>query len=248
ETGVIQDMEAIGKICAEKETLLFSDATQAAGKIEINPRQAGVYLMAFSAHKMYGPKGVGALYVSRRDPRVKIIAQIDGGGHERGMRSGTLNVPGIAGFGKAAQIAKMEMQQDAARLLALRNLLEENILENVESVFVNGNREKRLAHVSNLAFKFVESESLMMSFNRNLAVASGSACTSASLEPSHVLLAMGLSDHLAHASIRFSLGKYTTEAEIRFVIKTVKAGVEHLRSLSPVWEMYKEGVDVEAML
>ena len=248
ETGVIQDMEAIGKICAEKETLLFSDATQAAGKIEINPRQAGVHLMAFSAHKMYGPKGVGALYVSRRDPRVKIIAQIDGGGHERGMRSGTLNVPGIAGFGKAAQIAKMEMPQDAARLLALRNLLEASILKNVESVFVNGNRERRLAHVSNLAFKFVESESLMMSFNRNLAVASGSACTSASLEPSHVLLAMGLSDHLAHASIRFSLGKYTTEAEIQFVIETVKAGVEHLRSLSPVWEMYKEGVDVDALL
>lgn len=248
ETGVIQDMEAIGKICAEKETLLFSDATQAAGKIEIHSCQAGVHLMAFSAHKMYGPKGVGALYVSRRDPRVKIIAQIDGGGHERGMRSGTLNVPGIAGFGKAAQIAKMEMPQDAARLLALRNLLEDSILENVESVFVNGNRERRLAHVSNLAFKFVESESLMMSFNRNLAVASGSACTSASLEPSHVLLAMGLSDHLAHASIRFSLGKYTTEAEIQFVIETVKAGVEHLRSLSPVWEMYKEGVDVDALL
>lgn len=247
ETGVIQPMKEIGKICEKHGVLLMSDATQAVGKIPVNPREAGVHLMAFTSHKMYGPKGVGALYVSRKNPRVKVTAQMDGGGHERGMRSGTLNVPGIVGFGKAAEIAKKEMAQDAERVSRLRDKLEASLLASLEETYVNGSKEHRMPHVTNISFKHVEGEGLMMTFNQNIAVSSGSACTSASLEPSYVLVALGLGDDLAHSSIRFSLGRFTTEEEIDFAIQAVAAGVNHMRELSPIWEMYKEGIDLDSV-
>ena len=244
ETGVIQPMKEIGELCANKGILFFSDAVQAVGKIPVNPKEMGVHLMAFTSHKMYGPKGVGALYVSRKNPRVKVTAQMDGGGHERGMRSGTLNVPGIVGFGKAAEIAKAEMHQDAERLSKMRDRLEAAFKANLEEVYVNGSREHRMPHVTNISFKHVEGEGLMMTFNQNIALSSGSACTSASLEPSYVLVALGLGDDLAHSSLRFSLGRFTTEEDIDYVIEKVGAGVNHMRDLSPIWEMYKEGVDL----
>ncbi|MEZ4953443.1 MAG: IscS subfamily cysteine desulfurase [Saprospiraceae bacterium] len=243
ETGVIQPMKEIGEICAKHGVLFFSDATQAVGKIPTYPRELGIHLMAFTAHKMYGPKGVGALYVSRKNPRVKVTAQMDGGGHERGMRSGTLNVPGIVGFGKAAEIAKNEMEQDAARLSKLRDKLESGLCQ-MEETYINGNIESRMPHVANISFKHVEGEGLMMTFNQNIALSSGSACTSASLEPSYVLIALGLGDDLAHSSLRFSLGRFTTEEEIDFTIEAITKGVNHMRDLSPIWEMYKEGVDL----
>lgn len=244
ETGVIQPMMEIGEICKKHGVLFFSDATQAVGKIPTNPRELGVHIMAFTAHKMYGPKGVGALYVSRKNPRVKLTAQMDGGGHERGMRSGTLNVPGIVGFGKAAEIAFAEMEQDAARLSNLRDKLEASFLE-MEEVYVNGSIEHRMPHVANISFKHVEGEGLMMTFNQNVALSSGSACTSASLEPSYVLIALGLGDDLAHSSLRFSLGRFTTEEEVDYAVDAIKKGVQHMRDLSPIWEMYKEGIDLE---
>jgi cysteine desulfurase len=244
ETGVIQPMKEIGELCANKGILFFSDAVQAVGKIPVNPKEMGVHLMAFTSHKMYGPKGVGALYVSRKNPRVKVTAQMDGGGHERGMRSGTLNVPGIVGFGKAAEIAKAEMHQDAERLSKMRDRLEAAFKANLEEVYVNGSREHRMPHVTNISFKHVEGEGLMMTFNQNIALSSGSACTSASLEPSYVLVALGLGDDLAHSSLRFSLGRFTSEEDIDYVIEKVGAGVNHMRDLSPIWEMYKEGVDL----
>lgn len=247
ETGVIQPMKEIGEICAKKGVLLMSDATQAVGKIKVNPREYGVHLMAFTSHKMYGPKGVGALYVSRKNPRVKVTAQMDGGGHERGMRSGTLNVPGIVGFGKAAEICKKEMQIDSERISKLRDKLETELLK-LEETKVNGNTKHRMPHVSNISFKHVEGEGLMMTFNQNIAVSSGSACTSASLEPSYVLVSMGLGDDLAHSSIRFSLGRFTTEEEIDFAIEAVSKGVNHMRDLSPIWEMYKEGIDLNSVI
>ncbi|TNE60994.1 MAG: IscS subfamily cysteine desulfurase [Bacteroidetes bacterium] len=243
ETGVIQPMREIAQICEKHGVLFHSDATQAVGKIPTNPRETGIHLMSFTAHKMYGPKGVGALYVSRKNPRVKVTAQIDGGGHERGMRSGTLNVPGIVGFGKAAELARLEMAQDAERLSKLRDKLEA-ALTKLEETKVNGNINSRMPHVSNISFKHVEGEGLMMTFNQNIAVSSGSACTSASLEPSYVLVAMGLGDDLAHSSIRFSLGRFTTEEEVDFAVEAVSKGVNHMRELSPIWEMYKEGVDL----
>ena len=247
ETGVIQPMKEIAEICEKHGVLFFSDATQAVGKIPTHPKETGVHIMAFTSHKMYGPKGVGALYVSRKNPRVKLTAQMDGGGHERGMRSGTLNVPGIVGFGKAAEIAKQEMHQDAERLSKLRDKLEQAMLANLEEVYVNGNTEHRMPHVTNMSFKHVEGEGLMMTFNQNIAVSSGSACTSASLEPSYVLIALGLGDDLAHSSIRFSLGRFTTEEEVDYAIQHVTQGVQHMRDLSPIWEMYKEGVDLESV-
>jgi cysteine desulfurase len=247
ETGVIQPMKQIGEICRKHGVLFMSDATQAVGKIPVDPKEAGVHLMAFTAHKMYGPKGVGALYVSRKNPRVKVTAQMDGGGHERGMRSGTLNVPGIVGFGKAAAIAKEEMHQDAERLSRLRDKLEAAFVNNLEEVYVNGNREHRMPHVTNISFKHVEGEGLMMTFNQNIAVSSGSACTSASLEPSYVLVALGLGDDLAHSSIRFSLGRFNTEEDVDYAIKAVTDGVNHMRDLSPIWEMYKEGIDLSTV-
>lgn len=248
ETGVIQPMKEIGAICAKHGVLFMSDATQVVGKIDVDPREVGVHLMAFTAHKMYGPKGVGALFVNRKNPRVKVTAQMDGGGHERGMRSGTLNVPGIVGFGKAAEIAKAEMHKDAERLSGLRDKLEVALMNNLEEVYINGSKENRMPHVTNLSFKHVEGEGLMMTFNQNIAVSSGSACTSASLEPSYVLIAYGLGDDLAHSSIRFSLGRFTTEEEIDFTIDALTKGVSHMRDLSPIWEMYKEGVDLDAVI
>ncbi|MEM6397584.1 MAG: IscS subfamily cysteine desulfurase [Bacteroidota bacterium] len=248
ETGVIQPMKEIGDICAKHGVLFMSDATQAVGKIPVDPRETGVHIMAFTSHKMYGPKGVGALYVSRKKPRVKVTSQMDGGGHERGMRSGTLNVTGIVGFGKAAEIAHKEMEQDAARLSKLRNKLETALVEGLEEAYVNGSLEHRMPHVTNISFKHVEGEGLMMTFNQDIAVSSGSACTSASLEPSYVLVALGLGDDLAHSSIRFSLGRFTTEEDIDRTIQKVMDGVNHMRDLSPIWEMYKEGVDLDAIV
>ena len=247
ETGVIQRMKEIGDICARHGVLFMSDATQAVGKIPVHPKEVGVHLMAFTSHKMYGPKGVGALYVSRKSPRVKVTAQMDGGGHERGMRSGTLNVPGIVGFGKAAEIARKEMAQDAERLSKLRDKLEAAFVNSLEEVYVNGNREHRMPHVTNISFKHVEGEGLMMTFNQNIALSSGSACTSASLEPSYVLVALGLGDDLAHSSLRFSLGRFTTEEDVDYTIERIANGVNHMRDLSPIWEMYKEGVDLNSV-
>ncbi|MFM2393502.1 MAG: hypothetical protein RLZZ546_1484 [Bacteroidota bacterium] len=247
ETGVIQDMKAIGDICAGKGVLLMSDATQAVGKIPTHPKEVGVHIMAFTSHKMYGPKGVGALYVSRKNPRVKVTAQMDGGGHERGMRSGTLNVPGIVGFGKAAEIAKNEMMQDAEKLSKLRDKLEKGLCQ-LEETYINGSITSRMPHVTNISFKHVEGEGLMMTFNQNMAVSSGSACTSASLEPSYVLVALGLGDDLAHSSIRFSLGRFTTEEDVDAAIEAVTKGVNHMRELSPIWEMYKEGIDLNSVI
>lgn len=244
ETGVIQPMKEIGEICERHGVLFMSDATQAVGKIPTYPKEIGVHLLAFTSHKMYGPKGVGALYVSRKSPRVKVTAQMDGGGHERGMRSGTLNVPGIVGFGKAAEIARLEMHSDAERLSKLRDKLERELTSRLEECYINGNVNHRMPHVTNISFKHVEGEGLMMTFNQNIAVSSGSACTSASLEPSYVLVALGLGDDLAHSSIRFSLGRFTTEEEVDFAVEKLVAGVNHMRDLSPIWEMYKEGIDL----
>ncbi|PTM12243.1 MAG: IscS subfamily cysteine desulfurase, partial [Bacteroidetes bacterium] len=234
-------------ICAKHGVLFMSDATQVVGKIPVNPKEVGVHLMAFTSHKMYGPKGVGALYVSRKNPRVKVTSQMDGGGHERGMRSGTLNVPGIVGFGKAAELARLEMAADAERLSKLRDKLESALTSTLEETYVNGNREHRMPHVTNISFKHVEGEGLMMTFNQEIAVSSGSACTSASLEPSYVLVALGLGDDLAHSSIRFSLGRFTKEEDIDYTIEALTQGVNHMRDLSPIWEMYKDGVDLESI-
>ncbi len=247
ETGVIQPMKEIGKICAKHGVLFMSDATQAVGKIPVDVKETGIHIMSFTSHKMYGPKGVGALFVNRKNPRVKVTAQIDGGGHERGMRSGTLNVPGIVGFGMAAEIAKKEMFEDAERISRLRDKLEKALVENLEEVEINGDVDHRMPHVTNISFKHVEGEGLMMTFNQDIGVSSGSACTSASLEPSYVLVAYGLGDELAHSSIRFSLGRFTTEEEIDITIDSVTKGVNHMRDLSPIWEMYKEGIDLQSI-
>jgi cysteine desulfurase len=246
EIGVIQPVKEISAIAKKHGALFFTDAVQAVGKIPVDVNADGIDLMAFTAHKMYGPKGVGALYVRRKNPRVKVTAQLDGGGHERGMRSGTLNVPGIVGFGKAAELARLEMDADTARISALRDKLE-NALKQIEESYVNGNPAHRLPHVSNISFKYVEGEGLMMGFNKDIALSSGSACTSASLEPSYVLKALGLGDDLAHSSLRFGLGRYTTEEQIDFTIKAVTDTVLKLREMSPLWEMYKDGVDIDAI-
>lgn len=246
EIGVIQPIKEIGEICRKHGVLFMCDATQAVGKVPIDVKELGIHLMAFTAHKMYGPKGVGALFVNRKKPRVKVTAQIDGGGHERGMRSGTLNVPGIVGFGKAAEVAMEDMAKDAERISRLRDKLENGLMQ-LEEAYLNGNKEHRLPNITNISFKHVEGEGLMMTFNQEIAVSSGSACTSASLEPSYVLKALGLGDDLAHSSIRFSLGRFTTEDEVDYAIKAVSEGVNHMRELSPIWEMYKEGVDLDAV-
>jgi cysteine desulfurase len=243
ETGVIQDVKAIGDICKKHGVLFHSDATQAVGKIPTNVREMGIHLMSFTGHKMYGPKGVGVLYVSRKNPRVKVTAQMDGGGHERGMRSGTLNVPGIVGLGKAAELARKEMAADAARLSKLRDRLQEGLMQ-LEETYLNGDPDNRMPHVTNISFKHVEGEGLMMTFNQDIALSSGSACTSASLEPSYVLVALGLGDDLAHSSLRFSLGRFTTDEDVDYAIRAISEGVNHMRDLSPIWEMYKEGVDL----
>jgi cysteine desulfurase len=243
EIGVIQPVKEIAAIAHKHGALFMTDATQAVGKIPVNVDADGIDLMAFTAHKMYGPKGVGALYVRRKNPRVKVTAQLDGGGHERGMRSGTLNVAGIVGFGKACELCRLEMDKDAKRLSALRDKLQ-SALTVLEESYVNGNVANRLPHTANISFKYVEGEGLMMAM-KDLAVSSGSACTSASLEPSYVLKSLGLSDDLAHSSIRFGLGRFTTEEEVDFAIEQTKHAVNHLRELSPLWEMFKEGIDLD---
>ncbi len=246
EIGVVQPIREISAIAKKHGVLFFTDATQAVGKIPVDVEADGIDLMAFSAHKMYGPKGVGALYVRRKNPRVKVTAQMDGGGHERGMRSGTMNVPGIVGFGKACEISMNEMEAEAARLSVMRDRLEKGLLE-LEEAYVNGNVEHRLPHVANISFKYVEGEGLMMGFNKNIALSSGSACTSASLEPSYVLKALGLGDDLAHSSLRFGLGRFTTDEQIDYTIGAIKETVLKLREMSPLWEMYKEGIDLDAI-
>ena len=246
EIGVIQPVKEISAIAKKHGALFFTDAVQAVGKIPVDVNADGIDLMAFTAHKMYGPKGVGALYVRRKNPRVKVTAQVDGGGHERGMRSGTLNVPGIVGFGKACELARLEMASDTERISKLRDKLE-NALKQIDESYVNGNPAHRLPHVSNISFKYVEGEGLMMGFNQDIALSSGSACTSASLEPSYVLKALGLGDDLAHSSLRFGLGRYTTEEQIDFTIKAVTDTVLKLREMSPLWEMFKEGIDIDAI-
>ncbi len=246
ETGVVQPMKEIGQICAKKGVLFMSDATQAVGKIPVDPKELGIHLMAFTAHKMYGPKGVGALFVNRKNPRVKVTSQMDGGGHERGMRSGTLNVPAIVGFGKAAELCQQEMADEAKRLSGLRDRLESELCK-IEETYINGSTKNRMPHVTNISFKHVEGEGLMMTFNQQIGVSSGSACTSASLEPSYVLIALGLGDDLAHSSLRLSLGRFTTDEEIDQAIEQIGAGVNHMRDLSPIWEMYKEGIDLDAV-
>jgi cysteine desulfurase len=245
ELGVIQKIAEIGAICKKHGVLFHSDATQAVGKIPVDVLADHIDLMSFTAHKMYGPKGVGALYVRRKNPRVKVTAQMDGGGHERGMRSGTLNVTGIVGFGKACEIAKADMSEESTRLSGMRDRLERELLT-LEESYLNGNKEHRLPHTTNISFKYVEGEGLMMGV-KDVAVSSGSACTSASLEPSYVLKSLGLDDELAHSSLRFGLGRFTTEDEIDYTINLVKEAVTKLREMSPLWEMFKEGIDLKSI-
>jgi cysteine desulfurase len=246
EIGVVQPVKEISAIAKKHGVLFFSDAVQAVGKIPVDVNADGIDIMAFTAHKMYGPKGIGALYVRRKNPRVKVTAQMDGGGHERGMRSGTLNVPGIVGFGKACELARLEMAADADRLSKLRDKLEAALTQ-IDESYVNGSTEHRLPHVANISFKYVEGEGLMMGFNKTIALSSGSACTSASLEPSYVLKALGLGDDLAHSSLRFGLGRFTTDEQIDYTIKAVTDTVLKLREMSPLWEMFKEGIDLDSI-
>ena len=246
EIGVVQPVREITAIAKKHGVLFFTDATQAVGKIPVDVLKDGIDIMAFTGHNMYGPKGVGALYVRRKNPRVKVTAQMDGGGHERGMRSGTLNVPGIVGFGKACEICRLEMESDSKRISVLRDKLETNLMK-LEEAYINGTTEYRLPHVSNISFKHVEGEGLLMGFNKNIALSSGSACTSASLEPSYVLKALGLGDDLAHSSLRFGLSRFTTEEEIDYTIKAISETVLKLRDMSPLWEMYKEGIDLSTI-
>ena len=245
EIGVIQPIKAIAELCKSKGILFHTDATQAVGKIPVDVMADGIDLMSFTAHKMYGPKGVGALYVRRKNPRVKVTAQMDGGGHERGMRSGTINVTGIVGFGKACELCQQDMAQDTERIIKMRNRLEASLSE-LEESYINGNIEHRLPHLSNMSFKYVEGEGLIMGV-KNIAVSSGSACTSASLEPSYVLKALGLDDELAHSSLRFGLSRFTTDEEIDYAINHVKEAVIKLREMSPLWEMFKEGIDLKTI-
>ncbi|MBM3347361.1 MAG: IscS subfamily cysteine desulfurase [Betaproteobacteria bacterium] len=244
EIGVIQPVAEIGEICRAKGVIFHCDAVQAAGKLEIDTQKLKVDLLTLTAHKMYGPKGIGALYV-RRKPRVRIEAQLHGGGHERGFRSGTLATHQIVGFGEAARIARLEMASDNERIRALRDRLWKGISE-LEEVYVNGDLEKRVPGNLNVSFNFVEGESLIMAI-KDIAVSSGSACTSASLEPSYVLRALGRSDELAHSSIRFTLGKYTTEEEIDFTVDLLKRKIAKLRELSPLWEMHQDGIDLSTV-
>ncbi len=246
EIGTINPMKEISAIARKHGVLLFSDAVQAVGKIPVDVNKDGIDLMAFTAHKMYGPKGVGALYVRRKNPRVKVTAQMDGGGHERGMRSGTLNVPGIVGFGKACEICMNEMEEETKKVSKLRDKLQTELMK-VEESYLNGDKDHKLPHVTNISFKYVEGEGLLMGFNKNIALSSGSACTSASLEPSYVLKALGLGDDLAHSSLRFGLGRFTTEEQIDYTVEQVSNTVNKLREMSPLWEMYKEGIDMNSI-
>jgi cysteine desulfurase len=246
EIGVLQPIAEIGKLCRERGVIFHSDATQAVGKIPIDVTKQNIDVMSISAHKMYGPKGVGALYVRRKNPRVQISAIIDGGGHERGMRSGTLNVPGIVGLGKACAICMEEMPKESCHLAGMRNRLRDKIMGGLDEVYINGSWEHRLPGNLNISFAYVEGESLLMGIN-DIAVSSGSACTSATLEPSYVLKALGTGDDLAHSSIRFGIGRFNTEAEVDYVAERVVETVSRLRELSPLYEMAKEGVDLKSV-
>ena len=246
EIGVLQPIEEIGRIAKEHKVLFHTDATQAVGKIPFDVEKFNVDLASLSAHKMYGPKGVGALYVRRKNPRVQVAPLIDGGGHERGMRSGTLNVPSIVGFGKACEIARAEMPAEMERMRGLRERLQNNLFGRLDEVYINGSMEHRLPNNLNISFAYVEGESLLMGIN-DIAVSSGSACTSATLEPSYVLKALGVGEDLAHTSIRFGLGRFNTDEEVDYVADRVVETVTRLRDLSPLYEMAKEGVDLKSM-
>ena len=246
EIGVIQPVQEIGAICRERKVIFHTDAVQAVGKVPINVDELNMDLMSVSAHKMYGPKGVGALYVRRRRPRVVLEAGIDGGGHERGMRSGTLNVAGIVGLGKAAEICMKEMSEESARITALRDRLWAKLSSKLEDIYINGDAQARLPNNLNVSFAYVEGEAMMMAI-KDVAVSSGSACTSASLEPSYVLRALGVGDELAHSSIRFGIGRFTTDEEIDYVADLVTAKVQKLRDMSPLYEMAKEGIDLSTI-
>src|SRR3954465_6954770 len=246
EIGVLQPVAEIGAIAKEKGILFHTDAVQAVGKVPFNVNELKVDMASMSAHKMYGPKGVGALFVRRRNPRVLLAPLIDGGGHERGMRSGTLNVPGIVGFGKAAELCKQEMEADTKRLSALRDRLNARLHKGLDEIYINGSTEHRLPHNLNISFAYVEGESLLMGIN-DVAVSSGSACTSAGLEPSYVLKALGAGDDLAHSSIRFGLGRWSTEEEVDYVADKMTNVVTRLREMSPLYELAKEGVDLSTM-
>ena len=243
EIGTVQPMKEIGAICKERGVLVHSDATQAVGKIPVSVIDDNIDLMSFTAHKMYGPKGVGALYVRRRNPRVQLTAQMDGGGHERGMRSGTLNVPGIVGFGEAAELCRQLMPTEMAEHAAMRDRLKDRLMSELDETYINGSVEHRLPHNLNISFAYVEGESLLMGVN-DIAVSSGSACTSATLEPSYVLKALGAGDDLAHSSIRFGIGRFNTNEEIDYAAQKVIDVVRKLRELSPLYEMVKEGIDL----
>ena len=243
ELGTINEVPEIGKLCHERGILFHTDATQWVGKMPTDVERDHIDLLTLSGHKLYGPKGVGAMYVRRKRPRVRLQALYDGGGQERGFRPGTLNVPGIVGLGKACEIAMQEMEQEGVRLLALRQKLEREITKRVDMCTVNGHADKRLPHISNISFGFVEGESLMMAV-KDIAVSSGSACTSASLEPSYVLKGIGVGDDLAHSSLRMSLGRWTTEAEIDYAIEKIVTSVNRLREMSPLYDMHKEGIDL----
>lgn len=243
EIGTINDVPAIGALCHEKGIIFHTDATQWAGKMPVHVEKDNIDLLSMSGHKIYGPKGVGALFVRRRRPRVRLVPLVDGGGQERGFRSGTLNVSGIVGLGKACEIARAEMDADGSRLLALRRRLEEAITANLDHTQVNGHRDKRLPHITNISFGFVEGESLMMAV-KEIACSSGSACTSASLEPSYVLKGLGIGDDLAHSSLRLSLGRWTTPEQVDYAIDAITRAVRKLRELSPLYDMHKEGIDI----
>jgi cysteine desulfurase len=246
EIGVVQPIAEIGKIAKEKGVLLHSDGVQAIGKIPVDVQADNIDMLSMTAHKIYGPKGVGALYVRRRNPRVQLSAILDGGGHERGMRSGTLNVPGIVGFGKACEICMNEMASESARMIALRDRLRKGLEAKLDEIYINGTMEYHLPNNLNMSFAFVEGESLLMGIN-DIAVSSGSACTSATLEPSYVLKALGVGEDLAHTSIRFGLGRFNTEEEVDYVVNRMYEVVSRLRELSPLYEMAKEGIDVSKM-
>jgi cysteine desulfurase len=246
EIGVLQPIAEIGKICRERGVLFHTDAVQAIGKVPIDVNKQNIDLASITGHKLYGPKGVGALYVRRKNPRVQISAIIDGGGHERGMRSGTLNVPGIVGLGKACALAMEEMPEESRKMAALRDRLRDRIMSRLDETFINGSWEHRLPGNLNISFAYVEGESLLMGIN-DIAVSSGSACTSATLEPSYVLKALGTGDDLAHSSIRFGIGRFNTEAEVDYVADRVVETVSRLRELSPLYEMAKEGVDLKTV-
>ncbi len=246
EIGTINEVPEIGRLCHAREVVFHTDATQWVGKMPTDVERDHIDLLSWSGHKIYGPKGVGALYVRRRKPRIRIESQIDGGGQERGMRSGTQNVTGTVGFGKACELMALEGAAERDRLLALRKRLEKGLLDSMEVVQLNGHADRRLPHIANISFGFVEGESLMMGI-KDIACSSGSACTSASLEPSYVLKGLGVGDDLAHSSLRLSLGRWTTEAEVDYAVAAISKAVLHLRKMSPLYDLYKEGIDLSTI-